>query len=65
MADDLVRALIAFFAIIDPVGNLLVFHILTERLGHRHRAEVAALGSATALAVLAILALTGRRSSTT
>lgn len=61
MPDELVRALISFFAIIDPVGNLLVFHLLTAPLAFRGRAAVALASTSFAFLVLLLFAVTGER----
>ncbi len=41
--EDFVRALVALFVIIDPLGNLVVFHVLTERFTRRERAQTIAV----------------------
>lgn len=49
---NLLRAVVAFFAIIDPVGNLLIFHTLSEQFDKRGR-----IGMALVSVVVAFLAL--------
>lgn len=59
MGDDLARAFVSFFVIIDPVGNLVVFHLMTSRMAFRQQAEVAALAAVAAGVMLVIFALAG------
>lgn len=49
----------SFFAIIDPVGNVLVFHLFTQRLGARDRRTSAAIAVAAAFAMLSAFTLGG------
>jgi multiple antibiotic resistance protein len=58
--DDLARMLVAFFAIIDPIGNVLIFYLLTQGLSLRQRAAVAVVAVAAATALLLAFALGGR-----
>lgn len=53
LSDDLLRGLVSFFAVIDPVGNLVIYHVLTRDLDRKGRAAVAA--GSTGVAFLAIL----------
>src|SRR5579875_3549979 len=59
LSNDLLRAAVALFAVIDPVGNLLIYHILTARLAPRQRALVALLSNVIAFLVLALFIVTG------
>ncbi len=51
--EDFGRAFVALFVIIDPVGNLLVFHILTEHLDRGQK------GAAIGVAIAASAVLLG------
>lgn len=57
--DDLLRALVAFFAIIDPIGNLLVFHLFMQTASGRDRAVAALIAVGAAFAMLVVFALAG------
>jgi multiple antibiotic resistance protein len=57
---DLARMLVAFFAIIDPIGNVLIFYLLTQGLSPRQRAAVATVAVTAAGALLAAFAVGGR-----
>lgn len=60
MPEDLIRALISFFAIIDPIGNLPVFHLLLiAETGLRQRAAIAMVSTGFAFAVLYLFAIAG------
>lgn len=61
MPDDLLRALFGFFAIIDPIGNILVFEAVAGRANARRRTLIAALAVATAFVLIALFALGGER----
>ncbi|MCL6507569.1 MAG: hypothetical protein K6T59_11125, partial [Bryobacteraceae bacterium] len=52
--------IVAFFAIIDPPGNVLVFYLLTEHLAYRQRLQVALVAVVAAGALLTLFALGGR-----
>jgi len=54
MWGDLARALVSFFAIIDPLGNVLIFHLLTQGLGRRQRL-LAATGAVTAAFLMVVV----------
>ncbi len=56
---DLIRSTIALVAVIDPVGHLLIYHVLTARLGRRERALVALLSNVVAFFLLALFIVTG------
>ncbi len=60
MDGELARAIVAFFAIIDPPGNVLVFYLLTEHLAYRQRLQVALVAVVAAGALLTLFALSGR-----
>jgi multiple antibiotic resistance protein len=59
MWGDLARALVSFFAIIDPLGNVLVFHLLTQGMGARQKATVATAAVAAAFVLVVIFSLSG------
>ena len=59
MGDDFLRAVVSFFAIIDPVGNLLFFAVIVEGIGRRERAVAAGLAVGVAMALLAVFAVAG------
>ena len=50
--EDFVRVLVAMFVIIDPLGNLVVFHLLTERFTRRERAQTIAVAIIAAAVML-------------
>ncbi|HZS00198.1 MAG TPA: MarC family protein [Chloroflexota bacterium] len=54
MDGELGRAFVAFFAVVDPVGNVLVFYLLTAalRAADRLRVALVAIGAAGALLLL-------------
>lgn len=58
--DDYARAVVSFFAIIDPVGNLLVFALLTRALDAKKTATTALLSSGVALVTIAGFVFGGR-----
>lgn len=60
MGEDLARAAISFFAIVDPIGNVVVFHLVTRTLAPRRRLEVAAYACASAFAMLAVFSAGGK-----
>lgn len=57
--DDLPRVFVAFLAIVDPLGNVLVFHLLTAHLAPAERLRVAAVAVLAAGALLTAFALGG------
>ncbi|HXH21335.1 MAG TPA: MarC family protein [Dehalococcoidia bacterium] len=57
--DDLARAFVSFFAIIDPVGNVLVFHLFTRTLSQRDRLLTAAVAVGAAFVMLTAFSLGG------
>ncbi|HUF52838.1 MAG TPA: MarC family protein [Dehalococcoidia bacterium] len=59
MGDDLARTFVAFFVIVDPIGNLVVFNVLTGKMGMRERVQVAAIAVAAAATMLIAFALGG------
>ncbi len=61
MDNQLARAFVAFFAILDPPGNLLVYYLLTEHLRVRERVTVALAAVLAAGALLTVFALGGRQ----
>jgi len=61
VADDLGRSFVSFFAIIDPIGNVIVFYLLTQQLLPQRRLLVAAISVAMAAALLVVFALAGQQ----
>lgn len=59
MGADLGRAFVSFFAIIDPVGNVIVFHLLTQGLSFSRRMQVAVAAVLAALVLLAAFSVGG------
>jgi multiple antibiotic resistance protein len=57
--DDLARAFVSFFAIIDPVGNVLVFHLFTQSFSRRDRLIAAHVAVVAAFAMLTAFSLGG------
>jgi multiple antibiotic resistance protein len=57
--NDVVRAAVALFAVVDPVGNLLIYEQVTRDLGAHGRIMVAAVSNLAAFALLALFILTG------
>lgn len=57
--DDFLRALVAFFAIIDPVGNLLVFHLFMQAAAFRERLQAALLALTVAFSMLLLFSFAG------
>ncbi len=57
---DFSRAFIAFLAIVDPIGNVLVFYLLTQCLPAGQRVRVAVVAVAAAYALLAVFSVGGR-----
>ena len=60
MGEDLTRTFVAFFVIIDPVGNLVVFNLLSGGMSSRQRLEVAAIAVLAAGTMLVAFALGGQ-----
>ena len=60
MVEDLTRTFVAFFVIIDPVGNLVVFNVLSGSMSSRQRLEVAAIAVLAAGTMLAAFAVGGQ-----
>jgi len=48
MGEDLARAFVSFFAIIDPIGNVAVFYLLTRTLTRPQQRLVATASVSTA-----------------
>ena len=59
MSDDFLRACISFVAIIDPVGNLLVFALLARGADRRATVMMALLSTGAAMATIALIAVMG------
>jgi multiple antibiotic resistance protein len=57
--EDFARAFVAFFAIIDPLGNILVFHLFMQGLTRRDRTLAALLAIAAAFVMLLAFSLGG------
>jgi MarC family membrane protein len=61
MIEDLVRAAVGFFAVVDPVGNVLVFQALAGSRPSHDRLRIALLAVATSLALVVLFATNGER----
>lgn len=59
MADDLARAFVSFFAIIDPIGNVAVFYFLTRPLSLARQVQSAAIAVGAAFLMLLLFILAG------
>ncbi len=59
MSEDFARAFVSFFAIIDPLGNVLVFYLLTQTFSLRQRIFVAIAATTAAWAMLVLFVLAG------
>jgi multiple antibiotic resistance protein len=57
--DDFLRALVSFFAIIDPLGNLFVFHLFMQGEAARDRLLPALIAVSVAFAMLLVFSLAG------
>ncbi len=57
--EDYARALVSFFAIIDPLGNILVFHLFTTGAPLRRRSVVALIAVTAAFLLLLAFTLGG------
>jgi multiple antibiotic resistance protein len=53
------QALVSFFAIIDPLGNILVFHLFTRGFSFGQKLFAASVAVAAAFAMLLVFALAG------
>ncbi|MGE5594890.1 MAG: MarC family protein [Hyphomicrobiales bacterium] len=60
MGDDFLRALIGFFAIVDPVGNVLVFEAVAGQLSTRDQVRTAALAVVVSFGLIALFAVAGQ-----
>ncbi len=60
MSEDFFRSAVAFFAVIDPIGNILVFQAIVGTSTARERTAIAVLAVATSFALLALFALAGQ-----
>lgn len=60
MSEDLVRAAVPFFAVIDPIGNILVFQAIVGASTARERVAVATLGVGISFALIALFAAAGQ-----
>ncbi len=56
---EFARALVVFFAVLDPIGNLIVFHAITRVMDRSERVLAAVLSAVAAFAILLVFALTG------
>ncbi|MCS7275874.1 MAG: MarC family protein [Dehalococcoidia bacterium] len=61
MGADFARALVSFFAIIDPIGNVLVFYLLTAQLPRALQVRAATASVVAAFLLLAVFALSGEQ----
>lgn len=59
--DEFARAIVVFFAVIDPIGNLIAFEAVARHLQRRERVSAALVSTAAAFAILLLFALTGTR----
>jgi multiple antibiotic resistance protein len=55
------QALVSFFAILDPPGNLLVFHLFTQRMSWGQKLLAAAIATTAAFVLLLIFAIGGEQ----
>ena len=55
------QALVSFFAIVDPVGNIIVFYLFTRRFGWRDKAIAATVAMLAAWVMLLSFSLGGER----
>ncbi|HWO74085.1 MAG TPA: MarC family protein [Dehalococcoidia bacterium] len=56
----MLQALLSFFAIIDPVGNILVFHLYSQAFAPRQRLIAATIAVSAAFAMLLAFSLGGQ-----
>jgi multiple antibiotic resistance protein len=54
------QAIVSFFAIIDPVGNILVFHLFTQHFDSRQKLIAASIAVVAAFVMLAAFSLGGQ-----
>jgi multiple antibiotic resistance protein len=54
------QAIVSFFAIIDPIGNILVFHLFTRNLNLRQKLVAAVVACFAAFAMLLAFSLGGQ-----
>ncbi len=59
MSEEFVRVTVAFFAIIDPIGNILVFQAIAGLSPPRERAAIALLAVTVSFALITVFALGG------
>jgi len=60
MGEDLPRAFISFFVIIDPIGNVAVFYLLVRSLPLSRRLHAAIIAVGAAFFLLLLFSLAGR-----
>ena len=60
MGEDFGRAFVSFFAIIDPLGNAVVFHLFTRDLPYDRKVLVAVVSILAAAALLILFSLAGQ-----
>lgn len=61
MPEDFAHAAVAFFAVIDPIGNILVFEAIAGPSSHRGRAAIAVVAVAISFGLLTVFALAGEQ----
>jgi multiple antibiotic resistance protein len=54
------QAFVSFFAIIDPLGNVLVFYLFTRQFGFRQKLLAASVAVAASFLMLLVFALAGQ-----
>jgi multiple antibiotic resistance protein len=59
MGEDLARTFVAFFVIVDPIGNLVVFNLMTGKMTLAQRVQVATIAVGAAGTMLVAFALGG------
>lgn len=57
--EDLARAFVSFFAIIDPVANVFVFHLFSREFSSRQKLTAAIVATVAAFVMLVTFALGG------
>ncbi|MCK9520379.1 MAG: MarC family protein, partial [Dehalococcoidia bacterium] len=57
--DDFLRALIGFFAIVDPIGNILAFEAIAGRASQRDKVRIALLAVVVSFVLIVVFALAG------
>jgi multiple antibiotic resistance protein len=55
------QALASLFVIIDPIGNILIFHLYSQRFGTRERLTAAGIAVAAAFVMLTAFSLGGQK----